>query len=97
MTKVKIRFFGPVRSLVGKKEQVLEMPPGSTIRELLDKLKKTNKPDFERYVVIQGNTVNPVLLVSLNGESLDELNNIETKLPNESVLDVMLVAPIVGG
>lgn len=97
MTKVKIRFFGPVRSLVGKKEQVLEMPAGSTIRELLDKLKKTNNPDFERYVVIQGNTINPVLLVSLNGESLDELNNIETKLPNESVLDVMLVAPIVGG
>ena len=73
------------------------MPTGATIRELLDQLKKTNKPDFERYVVIQGNTVNPVLLISLNGESLDELNNIDAKLPSESTLDVMLVAPIVGG
>ncbi len=97
MTQVKIRFFGPIRSLVEKKEQFLEMPTGATIRELLDQLKKTNKPDFERYVVIQGNTVNPVLLISLNGESLDELNNIDAKLPSESTLDVMLVAPIVGG
>ena len=97
MPQVTVRFFGPVRTIAGKKEQVLDMPPGGTIRDLINELKRTNRPEFERYVVIEGNTVNPVLMVSLNGEGLDDIDDIEMKLPDESVLDVMLVAPIVGG
>ncbi len=97
MGQVRVRFFGPVRTLAGRKEQLVEMAQGSTIRDLLNELKKTSNPEFQRYIVIQGNTVNPVLMVSLNGESLDEIQNIDALLPEAPVLDVMLVAPIVGG
>lgn len=97
MPVVRVRFFGPVRSIAGKKEQELEMSPGTTTKDLLEELRKVSNPEFSKYIVIQGNTVNPVLLMAINGEGLDEINNINAPLPDNPVLDIMLVSPIAGG
>ena len=97
MTVVKVRFFGPVRSIAGKKEQELEVWPNATTKDLLEELKRVSVPEFSKYVVIQGVTVNPVLLMAINGDSLDEINNINAPLPENPVLDIMLVSPIAGG
>lgn len=70
---------------------------GATLRDLLEELKRVSGSELGRYIVVQGNSVNPVLLVSLNGESIDEIQSIDAKLPDRSVLDVMLVVPVAGG
>ena len=97
MPVVKVRFFGPVRSIAGKKVQELEMRQNTTVKDLLEELKRVSNPEFGKYIVIQGNTINPVLLMAINGESLDEINNMNAPLPDNPVLDVMLVSPIAGG
>ena len=97
MVEARVRFFGPVRSIVGQKEQTLLLKDGATLRVLLEELGRSNGPEFQRYIVFQGDTVNPALLVSLNGDSLDEIQNLDLPLPTTSTLDVMLAVPIMGG
>ena len=97
MVEARVRFFGPVRGLVRKKEQVVILEEGATVRRLLDELARSNSSEFQRYVVIEGASLNPALLVFLNGESLDEILNLDTPLPAGARVDVMLASPILGG
>ena len=97
MVEAKVRFFGPVRGIVGKKEQLVVLEDGATLRNLLDELGRSNGPEFQRYIVVEGSTLNPALLVALNGQSVDQLQNLDTPLPNGSVVDVLLAVPIMGG
>lgn len=97
MIEARVRFFGPVRGLVRKKDQVVILEEGATVRTLLDELARSNSSEFRRYVVIEGATLNPALQVFLNGESLDEIQNLDARLPAGAKVDVMLASPILGG
>ncbi|MEK6561616.1 MAG: MoaD/ThiS family protein [Candidatus Binatota bacterium] len=97
MIEIKVRFFGPVRGLVRKKEQVILLEEGATLRGLLEELGRSNDSEFRRYIVLEGNTLNPVLLVFLNGESVDAIQNLDHSLPSGPMVDVMLASPIMGG
>ena len=97
MIEARIHFFGPIRGLVRKKEQLVVLEEGATVRRLLDELGRANGAEFRRYLVIEGSTVNPALVVFLNGESLDEILNLDAPLPSGPRVDVMLASPILGG
>lgn len=97
MLEAKVQFFGPVRGIVKKKHQVVVLDDGATLRGLLEELGRSNGPEFQRYIVMEGRTLNPVLLVALNGRSVDQIGNLDTPLPQGSVLDVLLAVPIMGG
>jgi molybdopterin converting factor small subunit len=95
--EARIHFFGPIRGLVKKKEQLVVLEEGATVRRLLDELGRANGAEFRRCLVIEGATVNPALVVFLNGESLDEILNLDAPLPPGASVDVMLASPILGG
>lgn len=97
MLTATVRFFGPLRGLVGKKEQVILLEQGATVRTLLDELVRSNGSEFRRYVVIEGSTLNPALMVFLNGENLDEIHNLDAAMPAASRIDVMLATALLGG
>lgn len=97
MIEARVRFFGPVRSLVGKKEQMVQLQEGASLRTFLEELGRSNGSEFQKYIVVEGDTLNPVLLVSVNGESVDELPNLDIPLPAGAIVDVMLISPIAGG
>lgn len=92
-----VRFFGPVRSLVAKKEQVILLEEGATVRSLLAELARLNGAEFRRYLVIEGSTINPALVIFLNGESLDEMMNLDAPIPPAPTVDVMLASAVLGG
>ena len=95
--EIKVRFFGPVRALVRKKEQALLLEEGATLRRLLEELGRSNGSEFQRYIVLEGVSLNPALLVFLNGESVDAIQNLDHSLPSGTMVDVMLASPIMGG
>ena len=97
MVEAKVQFFGPVRGIVRKKEQIVVLDDGATLRGLLDELGRSNGPEFQCYIFVEGATLNPALLVALNGQSVDRIHNLDTPLPHGSVVDVMLAVPIKGG
>ena len=92
-----VRYFGPVRSVVGRKEQRIVLARGATLRRLLEELARCNGPAFRRYVKPEGRTLNPVLIVAVNGESVDQIGNLDMPLPDRSVVSVLLAVPIMGG
>lgn len=95
--EAKVRFFGPLKVVVGRKEQTVVLERGATVRRLLDELGRTNGPAFRRYVKPEGRTVNPVLIVAVNGESVDQIGNLDMPLPEGTVVDILLAVPIMGG
>jgi molybdopterin converting factor small subunit len=95
--EAKVHFFGPVRGMVRKKQQVVVLDDGATLRGLLDELGRSNGPEFQSYIVVEGATLNPAILVALNGESVNRIQNLDTPLPQGSVVDVMLAVAIRGG
>lgn len=97
MVAAKVQFFGPVRGVVRRKEQRVVLDEGATLRCLLEELGRTNGPEFRRYIVHEGKTLNPVLLVALNGQSVDQIENLDTVLPHGAIVDVLLAVPIMGG
>ena len=97
MIEAKVHFFGPVRGIVRKKEQVVVLDDGATLRGLLEELGRSNGPEFQCYIVVEGATLNPALLVALNGQSVDQIQNLDTPLPHGAVVDVLLAVPIMGG
>ena len=97
MVEAKVQFFGPVRGIVRKKEQIVVLDDGATLRGLLEELGRSNGPEFQCYIVPEGSTLNPVLLVALNGQSVDQIENLDTPLPHRAVVDVLLAIPIMGG
>lgn len=97
MAEIRVRFFGPVRGLVRKKEQVILLEEGATLRTLLEELGRSNSSEFQRYIVIEGVALNPALLVFLNGESVNAVQNLDLSLPSGSMVDIMLASPIMGG
>ena len=44
MVEAKVHFFGPVRGIVRKKEQVVVLDDGATLRGLLEELGRSNGP-----------------------------------------------------
>jgi len=70
---------------------------GATLRGLLEELGRSNGPEFQCYIVVEGATLNPALLVALNGQSVDQIQNLDTPLPHGAVVDVLLAVPIMGG
>lgn len=97
MVEAKVQFFGPVRGIVKKKEQTVVLNDGATLRGLLEELGRSNGPAFQCYVVSEGSTLNPALLVALNGQSVDQIQNLDIPLPHGAVVDVLLAVPIMGG
>ena len=95
--EARIVFLGPIRSIVGKKEQRMLLQEGATFRDLLDELSRTNTSEFTRYIVIEGKTLNPALLVILNGQSVDEIQNLDAPLAVGSTVHVLLTSPLAGG
>lgn len=97
MTEIRVRFFGPVRGLVRKKEQVILLEEGATLRRLLEELGRSNSSEFQRHIVLDGGSLNPALLVFLDGESVNAVQNLDLSLLSGSMVDVMLASPIMGG
>lgn len=97
MVEARVRFFGPIRSLVGKREQVVILEDGATLRQLLEELGHSNPPEFQRHLVVQGGMVNSSLLLAVNGQGLDDSQTLDSPLPATTTVDVMLAIPIMGG
>lgn len=91
--KVTVGYLSILRDATGKKDEVLELPEGSTVRSLMDalmekygdRLKAFLEPDSE---VSQG------IIVTLNGELLSA-GDMERRIPDRAVLLVGL--PPFGG
>jgi molybdopterin converting factor small subunit len=92
-------FAGLVRRVVGTSEIRLALPSGSTLGDLLRELSARLGPEFEDYVLADGD-VAPHALIMIDGRYARELGGIHAPLGDreDSEVEIVLLGPpLMGG
>ena len=93
--KVKVRYLGPIRAMLNKREEEVEVSLKTTIHELLRKLSDTHGKTFEREVFEDdGENVRDELIVTVNGKAIGQLNGMRTGL---KLGDAVALLPLFAG
>ena len=81
---VKVIFTGPAEQLVGCHQELIALPKGSTLRELLRLLSERHGSDFRDYVFVDGETLSDEILILIDGLNALGLGGLETPLVGDT-------------
>jgi len=93
--KVIIRYLTLLREITGKRGEEIDAKEGSTIEDILNFLNGKYGKEFERYVLSGKEHKGLRLLFLVNGQNIERLDGLKTKLQGGSVLTIM--PPVAGG
>lgn len=94
--QVTVRFTGPMRTLAGRAQECVSLPPGAGLRDLLHALATTLPPEFAREVVDPLQTGNlPTALLLVNTVNLPGPAGLDHPLCDGDI--VAFVPPMSGG
>lgn len=93
--KVKVKYLGPIRALLNKREEEVEVPLKITIYEFLKKLSNIHGKMFESEVFEDdGKNLREGIIVTIDGRSIRRLNDMKTMLISGNVVALL---PIFSG
>lgn len=93
--KVIVRYFTVLREVTGKREEEIDAKKGSTIEDILNFLNGKYGKEFEKYVLSGRRHKGLKLLFLMNGQNIEQLEGLKTKLYDGSILTIM--PPVAGG
>ena len=94
--KVNVQFFAAVRELVGLREETLELPNGSTVKNLLDLLVERHGQSLRNYIYDhKSDELRRSLQVLVGDKPTSALNGLSTELTDGCVLAI--IPPVGGG
>jgi len=94
--KVDVQFFAAVRELVGLREETLELPNGSTVKNLLDVLVERHGQSLRNYIYDpKSDELRRSLQVLVGDKPTSALNGLTTELTDGCVLAI--IPPVGGG
>ncbi|MFH0749119.1 MAG: MoaD/ThiS family protein [Candidatus Bathyarchaeota archaeon] len=93
--KIKVQYLGPVRVVVNKREEDVEISSKPTIHNLLNRLSEMYGKPFERETFEEkGENLRDDFIVTVNGTAIRQLNGMKTLLKTG---DVVALLPIFAG
>ncbi|MEM3151387.1 MAG: ubiquitin-like small modifier protein 1 [Candidatus Bathyarchaeia archaeon] len=90
---MKVRYFAIFREITNKRDEELELQEGATVKDLLKILSDKYGKKFKD-LVFNGEIVSDRVLMLVDGVNIYSLNNLETKLNENSIF---VILPPVGG
>ncbi len=93
--RVKIQYFASVRELINLREEVMEVPLGTTVRGLLDLLVATHGEKLKEYLFHNTGSPRPHLQFILGEKSISETGGYSTVLTDGCSLAI--IPPVGGG
>lgn len=90
---VECNFFGPIRDVVGTKTIVHELPPGTTVTELVTDLDETYDGVADQLLKGESELADN-LVITVDGRNVRQLDGEETILDDGAVVRI---SPSVGG
>jgi MoaD family protein len=90
-----VRYFTILREITGKREEEIKAKEDSTIEDILNFLDGKYGKKFERYVLSGREHKGLKLLFLVNGQNIEKLDGLKTKLQSGSVLTI--IPPVAGG
>jgi MoaD family protein len=97
MPEVTLRLYSVLREIVGKDKLIMNVPEGSSVKELIRSLFNQYQEKFiERYgLLFKKNNMEERFLVFVNNNPISSLNGFETKLKDKDKVEIL--EPISGG
>ena len=93
--KVRIQYFASVRELVNLREETIDLPAGTNVRNLLDILASKHGDKLKEYLLDQTGNPREYLQFLLNEKSISETEGFSTHLRDGSTLAI--IPPVGGG
>lgn len=96
--RVHVSYLGLVRNVIGCQEEVVEVSPGATVRELLQRLAEKYGEPFRLSVFKRNGDLRSTALICVNDCDIAQLHGFETKLESGEKISVVVgVYPPEGG
>ncbi len=92
--KLRVQYMAQLRTAVGQAEEVVELPNGNSLAELLNQLANTHSAARSHFVTETGHA-RPSLLIVVNNSAVSAREAATTALHSDDV--VTLLPPIAGG
>ncbi len=89
-----VRFYATLRPLVGGKTVDVCLPPGATVRDLLESA-TTRFPKLEPVVWTENRELGAFVKVFLDGRDIRHLALLDTPVPGDAEIDIF--PPVAGG
>ena len=86
--QVKFKSFGPIRRALDSQVLTVDMPDGSTVREVIDRVLKIGGPELEQ-LVMEGNRISGNLIIMLNKKDVASLKGEETVVSHDDVITML--------
>ena len=93
--KVKIYYFASVREVVGVREESIDVPPGTNIRQLLDLIAAKHGDKLKEYLLDEAGNPRPYLQFIVNEKSISETGGFSTVLTGGCTFAI--IPPVGGG
>ena len=91
--KITLRYTSQLATAAGRSEEIVEVPEGTLLVELLGILAGNHGSEFAKFVLNDGGTPVTTLVVAVNGAQVD----LGKDIPLESGAEVILITPMSGG
>lgn len=93
--KVTVRYFTVLREMIGKRAEEIDAKENSTVKDVLSFLIGKYGKEFGRQISSGREHKGLKLLFLIDGQNIEKLDGMKTKLQNGSVLTI--VPPVAGG
>ncbi|MBI4258784.1 MAG: MoaD/ThiS family protein [Thaumarchaeota archaeon] len=91
--EVTVKYFGLIRSIVGKKEETFSLPDGSNVKLLFAKLIAKYGQRFSELVMDPDGELTSEAIVLLDGEDVRNKDRLETTLEGSKEAHLVVVSP----
>jgi MoaD family protein len=95
MAQVKVRYFGMLREMVGRREESLVIDDASCVTDLIKQLSSKHGKRFTDFVFDQEGNLREGFAYAVNGDSISESKLSSTKC--DTVKEFVILPPISGG
>jgi molybdopterin converting factor small subunit len=91
---VKFKSFGPIRRVLDSQVLTVDVPDGSTVRDVIDRVLKIGGPELER-IVMEGDRISGNLIIMLNKKDVATLEGENTAVAHDD--EIAMLPHVQGG
>ncbi|MHA2020852.1 MAG: MoaD/ThiS family protein [Candidatus Thorarchaeota archaeon] len=92
--QVKFKSFGPIRRVLDSQVLTVDVPDGSTVRDVIDRVLKIGGPELER-IVMEGDRISGNLIIMLNKKDVATLEGENTAVAHDD--EIAMLPHVQGG
>jgi len=92
--QVKFKSFGPIRRTLASQVLTVDVPDGSTIRDVVNKVLEIGGPELEK-VIMEGDKISGNLIIMLNKKDVATLEGEDTAVSQDD--EIAMLPHVQGG